>query len=181
MKRFSFLLIILFAISNLPAQILEPVSWEFSSEYLGEDEFNIIHTATIDAGWHLYSQDIGDGGPVPTSFIFEENKRAEYVGKVIEKGDKIDKFDKFFDMQVAWYENKVQFIQKVKLNKPRTTIKGELEFMVCDDEQCLPPFTSDLTNYWNCYSCYRRSFIWKYCGHRICWFYGYSRSSQLEI
>lgn len=139
MKRFSFLLIALFSIFTLQAQILEPVSWEFSSEYLGEDEFNIIHTATIDAGWHIYSQDIEDGGPVPTSFKFEENKRAEYVGKVVEKGEKIDKYDKYFDMDVSWYDNKVQFIQKVKLNKPRTTIKGELEFMVCDAEQCLPP------------------------------------------
>ncbi len=120
---------------------LNPVEWTFEPSKKVGDRYELQFKATIEEGWHLYSHFIADDGPVPTSFTFEDNEAIEIKDKLKENGDKITKHDDAFDMELSWYEHEVTFSQKVKLKNgfEGTIVKGELEFMVCDDEKCLPP------------------------------------------
>jgi thiol:disulfide interchange protein len=120
------------------AKIYDPVKWSFSSEKLNDNEYNLIITAKIEKGWHVYSQFIGEGGPIPTSFKFQPSSDYKLVGKVTESPKAETAFDKTFDMQIAWHKDQVVFKQKVLLNVPEAKISGMLEFMVCDDQRCLP-------------------------------------------
>ncbi|HEX5001782.1 MAG TPA: cytochrome c biogenesis protein CcdA [Bacteroidia bacterium] len=126
------------------AQILQPVKWSFSVEKGEGSEATLLMTATIDEGWHLYSQHIADGGPIKTSFAFEPDAGYEKIGDVAE-GKAHEYYDKNFEMQLKFFAKKAVFRQKVKLlyDKP-ITIKGTVEFMVCDDHQCLPPDMVDM-------------------------------------
>ena len=145
MKRFLGLIFMFFAVSTQAqfpdpnAKIYDPVKWSFSSEKLNENEYNLIITAKIEKGWHVYSQFIDDGGPIPTSFKFKPSKDYQLVDKVTESPKAVGAFDKNFNMQIALHKNQVVFKQKISLLVPKTTIAGTLEFMVCNDERCLPP------------------------------------------
>lgn len=125
---------------SLNGQIFNPVKWSTAYEQIGEGEFKLQFTATIDEGWVIYSQYLeSEDGPIPTGFYFEEGNHFELVGKNEESGNRKEAYDKVFDMQLIKFYKKAVFTQKVKvadLNKP---IKGYLEFMTCDDERCLPP------------------------------------------
>ena len=151
MKRFLGLIFMFFAVSTQAqfpdpnAKIYDPVKWSFSSEKLNENEYNLIITAKIEKGWHVYSQFIDDGGPIPTSFKFKPSKDYQLVDKVTESPKAVGAFDKNFNMQIAWHKNQVVFKQKISLLVPKTTIAGTLEFMVCNDERCLPPAEVEFT------------------------------------
>ena len=121
------------------AQIFTPVSWKFSAKSLEKGEVEVILTAKIDAGWHIYSQHVKAGGPVPTSFTFTPSKDFSPIGEVEEQTKLMEGFEKTFNMNISWFENQAVFSQKFKLKKPTATIKGTLEYMVCDDQRCLPP------------------------------------------
>ncbi len=121
------------------AQIYDPVKWSFSSERVNDKESDLVITAKIEKGWHVYSQFIGEGGPVPTSFKFNPSPAYKLIGKVSESPKAISAFDKNFGMQIAWHKDLVIFKQRVSLNEPKTSVSGTLEFMVCNDERCLPP------------------------------------------
>lgn len=122
------------------AQIEDPVSWAFSSEPGAKsDEVKVIFKATIDGHWHLYSQFIEEGGPIPTSFTFEGSDDFELVGEVKEESKIIEGFDPTFEMNIGWFEHEAVFSQIVKLKKPNATVSGYLTYMVCNDKQCLPP------------------------------------------
>ncbi len=139
MKRL-FLLFLLFCGSwSAQAQIYDPVSWKFSVEDVKGDEATLVLSATIQNRWHLYSQFIEEGGPIPTSFSFENSPSYSLIGSVSESPKAISAFDPNFDMQIAWHTNKVDFKQRIKLKEPKFTVKGMLEFMTCDDKNCLPP------------------------------------------
>lgn len=126
------------------SQILKPVKWSYAAKKTSATEAVLYLKATIDEGWHLYSQNIADGGPVKTSFQFTPASSYKLVGKTVEpKG--IVKFEKAFDMNLTYFEKSVIFQQKVKLNAKTATVKGSLEFMVCDDKQCLPPETVEFS------------------------------------
>ncbi|MFZ4100525.1 MAG: cytochrome c biogenesis protein CcdA [Sphingobacterium thalpophilum] len=120
------------------AKIYDPVKWSFASEKLNDKEYNLIITAKIEKGWHVYSQFIEDGGPIPTSFKFMPSSDYKLVGSVTESPKAETAFDKTFDMQIAWHKDQVVFKQKVLLKVPEIKISGMLEFMVCDDQRCLP-------------------------------------------
>jgi thiol:disulfide interchange protein DsbD len=151
MKRFLGLIFMFFAVSTQAqfpdpnAKIYDPVKWSFSSEKLNDNEHNLIITAKIEKGWHVYSQFIDDGGPIPTSFKFKPSKDYQLVDKVTESPKAVGAFDKNFNMQIAWHKDQVVFKQKISLLVPKTTIAGTLEFMVCNDERCLPPAEVDFT------------------------------------
>ncbi|MEO8793863.1 MAG: cytochrome c biogenesis protein CcdA [Daejeonella sp.] len=138
MKKLLGFILILFAVTS-QAQILEPVKWSFSSKTINDKEAELILIAKIDKGWHVYSQFIEEGGPVPTSFTFKPSPDYKLVGKVSESPKPITAMDKTFDMKIAYHENLVTFKQKIRLNKPKTSVSGSLEYMVCNDERCLPP------------------------------------------
>lgn len=121
------------------AQVLTPVKWSFSTKQLSPSEVQLVFKATIDKTWHLYSQDIKPNGPVPTSFNIEKSKDFELVGKVKEP-KAIEEYDPNFDMVLKYFADQAVFTQKIKVLSPKDfVIKGYLEFMCCDDKQCLPP------------------------------------------
>ncbi|WP_316821807.1 protein-disulfide reductase DsbD N-terminal domain-containing protein [Pedobacter gandavensis] len=136
---FLFAVALLFSMTA-SSQILKPVKWSYAAKKTSKTEAVLYLKATIEEGWHLYSQNIPDGGPVKTSFTFTPASSYKLNGKTIEPKP-IVKFEKAFDMNVGYFENSVIFQQKIKLTGANATVKGTLEFMVCDESQCLPPET----------------------------------------
>ena len=132
------------AFNNAGAQILTPVTWTWRAEQTGKGEYKLIFTAKIDKKWHTYSQYIGDGGPVPTKFTYDEkNKDVQFIGKSVETSPKVhDVMDPVFNMRLKFFEDELVCTQVVKVLKD-TKLKGTLEFMVCDDSRCLPPDDKD--------------------------------------
>lgn len=138
MKKLYILIMVLFAFTA-NAQMFEPVTWSYSSRKISDTEAEVVIKATIERGWHVYSQFIEEGGPVPTSFRFNPSKDYTLTGKVSESPKAAVAFDKNFDMQIAWHKDEVTFRQRIRMKAPKTTVTGSLEFMVCNDERCLPP------------------------------------------
>jgi thiol:disulfide interchange protein DsbD len=120
------------------AQIENPVKWSYSAKAVNDTQVELNIQADIQPGWHVYSQFIAEGGPIPTSFKFEKSKDYVLAGKVTESPKATSSFDKNFNMQIAWHEKQVIFKQLIKPNG-NTTVKGTVEFMVCNDQKCLPP------------------------------------------
>lgn len=119
-------------------QILEPVKWRFSTEKLGNDEFNLVFIADIEPRWHLYSQNIPMSPPA-TTFTFEKGAGYELMGKVTES-EPVEQYDPNFEMTLRFFSKEAIFKQKVKVNPGQAAqIKGFVEFMCCDDTRCLPP------------------------------------------
>ncbi len=143
-KIYLFLLLATVSFASVKSQILDPVKWSTSIKKISETEYDLISKATIENKWHLYSQVVPDNGPLPTNLTFEENSAYKLVGKAKEsKGHTIH--DPVFDMVITFFENTATFTQRIKLTGDKgTTIKGEVEFMVCDDTRCLPPSYVDL-------------------------------------
>ena len=130
----------MFVAISANAQILEPVKWTIESKKLNDKEFEIVYTAKIDRGWHLYSQFIKPNGPNPTSFHLEESPKFIQIGKVTEEKG-YDVYDEFFSMEVRYFEGEAVFVQKIKkVNHDKVTITGEIEFMSCSDEACVPGY-----------------------------------------
>ena len=144
MKNVVFgILTFLFAI-NLNAQILDPVSFTTSIEKISETDYNLVVTANIDSGWHLYSQHVPEDGPIATAFQFKSNDQFQLVGETSEgKGHTVD--DPVFQMKIKFFENTTTFKQHIRLlTNDKIDIVGEIEYMVCDDTQCLPPTYKDI-------------------------------------
>jgi len=121
------------------AQIVTPVKWAYAAKKTSPTEVTVFLKATIDAGWHIYSQNVKDGGPIKTSFSFAKSKDYVLVGKPVEPKP-ITKFEKSFSMDVSYFEKEVVFQQKIKLKSANVAaIKGQLEYMTCNDQKCLPP------------------------------------------
>ncbi len=121
------------------AQIQEPVKFKSELKTLAAGEAEIVFTATIDKGWHVYSTDLGDGGPISATFNVEKISGATVVGKLQPKGKEIASYDKLFEMNVRYFEGTAQFVQKLKLTGGDYQVQGFLEFGACNDENCLPP------------------------------------------
>ena len=121
------------------AQIQDPVKFKSELKTLAADEAEVVFTATIDKGWHVYSTDLGDGGPISATFNVEKISGAEVVGKLKPVGKEISTFDKLFEMKVRYFENTAQFVQKLKLTGGAYQLEGYLEYGACNDENCLPP------------------------------------------
>ena len=121
------------------AQIQEPVKFKSELKTLAAGEAEIVFTATIDKGWHVYSTDLGDGGPISATFNVEKISGATVVGKLQPKGKEIASYDKLFEMNVRYFESTAQFVQKLKLTGGDYKIEGFLEYGACNDENCLPP------------------------------------------
>ena len=136
-SRFSILLL-LFAVV-VQAQIQEPVKFKSELKTLQAGEAEVVFTGTIDKGWHVYSTDLGDGGPISATFNVESISGAELVGKLKPVGKEVAAFDKLFEMKVRYFENTAQFVQKLKLTGGEYKVEGFLEYGACNDENCLPP------------------------------------------
>ena len=137
--------VLLLACGLASAQILEPVSWSTSVRTLEGGRLELVASAKIDAGWHVYSQFIGSDGPIPTTFMTPDSKDL-VVQRPVREPKAITEFDKNFGMELAYFSKKVDFVIDAKRkNEMAFTYTAEVDFMVCDDARCLPPELVSLT------------------------------------
>lgn len=139
MKKLISSLLLSFVVCVLQAQIKDPVKFKTEFNTLSDTEAEIVFTAAIDKGWHVYSTELGDGGPISATFNVDKTSGIELLGKLKPVGKEVTTFDKLFEMKVRYFENTAKFIQKVKLTGGAYEIEGYLEYGACDDESCLPP------------------------------------------
>ncbi len=141
-KNFALILLLSFAVSkNSSAQIVQPAHWSYTTEDLGNSEFNIMISCTLDNGWHIFSKDYV-GISVPATFTLEKSDDFEVVGKLQEQGELIkEEIDLGSDKEMAmYYKGRVVFVQTVKLLKQDAVVKGTMDYMTCK-EVCVPPAT----------------------------------------
>ena len=129
------------AILCLPvlAQIQEPVKFKTEWKSISADEVEIVFTGKMEKGWHVYSTDLPEGGPISATFNTDKLEGAEVVGKLKPAGKEIDKMDPIFGMQVRFFEGTATFVQKIKLKGGKYEVSGYLQYGACNDENCLPP------------------------------------------
>ena len=139
MRKIISFLLLSFVVYALQAQIKDPVKFKTELTPLSDTEAEVVFTATIDKGWHVYSTDLGDGGPISATFNVDNKSGVELVGKLKPVGKEVATFDKLFEMKVRYFENTAKFVQKVKFTGGAYAIEGYLEYGACDDESCLPP------------------------------------------
>jgi thiol:disulfide interchange protein DsbD len=121
------------------AQSSKEVKWSFSSKKIADKTYEVVLTAVVNGNWHIYSQNVGVDGPIPTAFTFTKNPLLAFDGAVKENGKLIKKNEEVWGGEVRYYENKVEFVQRVKIKGGKTNLAGKVEYMVCNDEKCLPP------------------------------------------
>ena len=141
MKKIFLLLLASFVISaSLIAQIQDPVQWSYAAKKKSNNFYEVVITGTVEHPWHIYSMTTPKGGPVPTNITFKKNPLVLLDGKTKENGKlKVEK-DNVFGVDVKYFNDRVEFVQAVKLKgNVKTNIGGTVEYMVCDDSQCLPP------------------------------------------
>jgi len=137
------LLAVIFSIS-VRGQIVDPVHFTSQLKMLEGDEAEIIFSATVDPGWHVYSTDMGNDGPISATFNAVKMDGVETVGKLKPRGNVVKQFDKMFDMELRFFEHKATFVQKIRFTKPQYTIECFLEYGACNDEMCMPPSQVEL-------------------------------------
>jgi DsbC/DsbD-like thiol-disulfide interchange protein len=139
MKRIIALVIVLMISAGAFAQIEAPVKWSYGAKKISSTEAVVFLKATIQDGWHIYSQNVKEGGPIKTSFTFSPSKDYSLDGTTSEPTG-LTKYESVFNMNVSYFEKSVVFQQKVKLKSANVSvIKGKLEYMTCNDKKCLPP------------------------------------------
>lgn len=139
MKKILFPLILSLLAFAVHAQIQEPVKFKTELKNVSATEVEIVFTASIEQGWHVYSTDLGDGGPISATFNTDKLTGAQLDGKLRPVGKEVSSFDKLFEMNVRYFEHSAQFVQKLKLTGGDYQITGYLEYGACNDENCLPP------------------------------------------
>lgn len=139
MKKFiTFIVFILFA-SFVSGQIYDPVTWDFSYEKKGDKQYEIIFTATVEEHSHIYSMDIPDGGPIPTSFRFDTAADYKLDGKTYEVTKPVEMLDEAFGFKIKTFSTKAEFRQKIFAIEPSFIVKGVVNFMACNNATCSPP------------------------------------------
>jgi len=145
MKKVLILIMLMVVGIGAYAQIETPVKWSYAAKKISSSEAVIFLKATIQDGWHIYSLNLADGGPIKTSFKFSPSNTYSLVGKTAEPAP-LTKYEKAFSMNVTYFEKSVVFQQKIKLKSPNTpVVKGQLEYMTCNDKKCLPPEDVDFS------------------------------------
>lgn len=141
MKQFFTMLLTLFVAVPVMAQSKTKVSWTYTAKKISDKKYELHLTAAIQGGWHLYSQNLdADAIALPTTVKFNKNPLVAMSGKIKESGKLIAEYDKATQSNSKYYKDKVEFIQVITLKaKAKTSVSGEVEFMVCDDKSCLPP------------------------------------------
>lgn len=137
MKRTLLFLIVTSLSSYVMAQ--SPVQWNYSAKKTADKTYEVHLTATVAGPWHIYSQFTPDGGPLPTTISFSKNPLVSLQGAAKEVGKLKQKHEEVFDVDVKYFKDQVTFIQVIKLkSNVKTSLGGTVEFMLCNDEQCLP-------------------------------------------
>ena len=151
MKYFLFLILFVSSLITTQAQVfspgqeesqvVDPVSWDAKLEKQNDSIYKLVVKASIEKTWHLYSQHLGDEGPIPTTFTFEEAPQQYLLSGEMEEPDVPSIFDEVFEMEIKFFEDEAVFTQMIKVLDENAVIKFEVEFMACNDTQCLPPET----------------------------------------
>lgn len=144
MKRLLFIIALGFSLLA-QAQILNPVKWTTSVEKLSDTEYNLVSTAILEKGWKIYGLNVPEGGPVATSFTFPKSADYQLVGKMLSVPQPKTEHEEMFDMVISFYYDKVMFKQRIKVLKSVSTINASVEFMSCNDRNCLAPKSVDLS------------------------------------
>jgi hypothetical protein len=145
MKKTILLALVVLSGTIAIAQSSKQVNWVYSAKKVADRTYEIHMTATIGSDYHLYAQDAGGDGPIPTTFSFTKSPLLALDGAVKEKGQIVKKFESAWNHNVNYYEKTVDFVQVVKLkSNVKTTLAGKVEFMVCNDKECLPPADVDI-------------------------------------
>lgn len=139
MKKLLSIIGLLLVTLSLQAQILDPVSFKTEFNKVSDDVAEIVFTAKIDPGWHIYSTDLGDGGPISASFNIDKITGAHVDGKLLPVGNEQAVYDKLFGMDVRYFEKEAKFVQRIRLEGGTYRIEGYLEYAACNDQNCLPP------------------------------------------
>ena len=147
MKKYAFLLIFtLFGAYGAFAQIFNPVSWTYTAKKINPTTYEVHITGTIQPGWHVYTIDHKADIGVATAVNLKKNPLATPSGNLKAVGKSVSAKDPSTGEMVKFYENKIDLVQVVKLKAPvKTSITGTVEFMACDDKQCLPPTEREFT------------------------------------
>jgi thiol:disulfide interchange protein DsbD len=128
------------------AQSAKQVKWTYTTKKIADKTYEVHLTATMNGNWHIYAQNVGVDGPIPTEFTFTKNPLLTLDGTPKEVGKVIKKKEEVWGGVVNYYEKTVNFIQIVKVKgNVKTNITGKVAFMVCDDHQCLPPSEVDFS------------------------------------
>ncbi len=146
MRKPAIILFFLAMILTVQGQTTNPVEWQFSAKKIADKTFEIHLTAEVATPWHIYSQHTPEGGPVPTQISFIKNPMITMDGDVKETGNLVKKHEDVFDVDVHYYDGKVEFIQVVQLKtNVKTNVSGSVKYMVCNDRECLPPVQKTFT------------------------------------
>jgi len=144
MKKIIIALLVTMVVSTTWAQMMTPVHFTSQLKELKGGEGELVFSATIDAGWHVYSTGLGNDGPISATFNAVKMEGAEAIGKLQARGHEIKQFDKLFDMELRFFEKAVTFVQKIRFTKPEYDIDCYVEYGACNDESCLPPSEASL-------------------------------------
>ncbi|WP_308223812.1 cytochrome c biogenesis protein CcdA [Prevotella sp.] len=139
MRKAMSLALLLLVAMFCNAQMADPVKFKSHLKTGSTAEAEIVFDGKIAHGWHVYSTNLGSDGPIEASFHVDKKDGVELVGKLTPRGHEISMMDNMFGMKLRFFENSVQFVQKVKFTKPTYTIKAYLEYGACNDEMCMPP------------------------------------------
>lgn len=142
MKDFkNCILTVIFLLLSVSAfsQIQNPVSFSVKQNKVSPTEMDVVFNGTIDSGWHVYSTNMGNGGPTSATINMEKSVGVTKIGGLQAKGKEIKEFDKLFNMQVRYFKGHVQFVQKLRITAKTYHIKGYLEYGACNDRTCMPP------------------------------------------
>ena len=142
-KILSTTLLLLFALSVM-AQMMDPVHFTSKLNELKGGEAELVFSATIDPGWHVYSTNLGNDGPISATFNAVKMDGVEPIGKLQTRGKEIKQYDKLFEMELRYFERAVTFVQKVRFTKPQYDIDCYIEYGACNDQTCLPPSEAPL-------------------------------------
>lgn len=144
MKKLLTILILMVAVLTAEAQMQDPVHFRSELKRISDTEAELLFQATIDDGWHVYSTDLGKGGPISATFHADRMEGAQTVGTLKARGKEVKQFDKMFGMEVRYFEQAVTFVQKVRFTKPQYDISCYVEYGACSDQMCLPPSSAEL-------------------------------------
>lgn len=148
MKKYLLAFVLLLSANLLFAQMVEdPVTWKTTIKKVDAKTYEVLLTADLKSGWHIYSQNTPEGGPIPTNVAFTKNPLVIPQGKTKEIGKLEQHVEPLFGgIKVMQFSDQVKFLQTVKLKAPvKTSVEVAVQYMVCDDHQCLPPKTKKFT------------------------------------
>ena len=144
MKKALTTLVLLLAVMTVAAQMQDPVHVRSELKKISDTEGELLFSATIDPGWHVYSTGLGNDGPISTTFHADKMEGAKTVGGLKFRGKELKMFDKMFDMELRYFEGSVTFVQKIQFTQPKYDIKCYVEYGACNDQMCMPPSTIEL-------------------------------------